>query len=180
MSRKSLAPATRVLKPKAATADVARLQRLDKDLSWRLYEVRTLYGEDRMSAEDAFKILDQLNRQRQATRRDLGRAKARLEDAERSAAAEERWATWTIEQKRAWIRAHTTAILVHPVGKGSFEAGVEIHYRPGHPTDRVNSTRQGCRGATRRLENCTRLPPRGAFSCRPQLTVLAGGALTCR
>ena len=49
----------------------------------------------------------------------------------RSAAAEERWATRTIEQKRVWIRAHTTAILVHPVGRGSFEPGVEIQYRDG-------------------------------------------------
>lgn len=114
-------------------AGVARLQTLDKDLSCRLYEVRILYSEDRVSAEDPFKILDQLNRQRQATRRDLGRARTRLDEAERSTAAEERWTTWTIEQKRAWIRAHTTAILVHPVGKGSFEPGVEIQYRQGAP-----------------------------------------------
>ena len=95
------------------------LKRLDTELTWRLYEVRTHYSEDRMSAENAFKILDQLNRQRQDTGWDLGRARSRLEDAERSAAAEERWATWAIEQKRAWIRAHTTALLVHPSARAA-------------------------------------------------------------
>jgi site-specific DNA recombinase len=123
---------------KAAAADVARLQRVDKDLGWRLYEVRTLYSEDRMSAEDAFKILDQLNRQRQATRRDLGRAKTRLEDAERSAAAEERWATWDHRTEAGLDPRPHHRHPGPPRRQGQLRTRCRDPVPPGHPTARVN------------------------------------------
>jgi hypothetical protein len=35
---------------------VTHLKRLDTDLTWRLYEVRTLYSEDRMSTQGLCKV----------------------------------------------------------------------------------------------------------------------------
>lgn len=111
-----------------AVDEVARLRKIERDLTWRLDEVRTAAQEDRLALEDAFRLLDAVRRQRESARRSLASARSRLAEAERATAAQERWETWTMDQRRAWIRDHTSAILIHPTGPGRREHGVEIRY----------------------------------------------------
>jgi hypothetical protein len=115
---------------KRAAEEVARLEKVGRDLTWRSEEVRTAIQEDRLVMEDALPLLDSLRKRRQANGRALTAARERLAVAERSTAPREHWDSWTMDQKRSWIRSHTKAIFAQPIGRGRRNVvGVEIQER---------------------------------------------------
>jgi site-specific DNA recombinase len=102
-----------------AKADVARLTRRDRDLTWRLLDARTAYQEDRLDSADAFPILDALRRDQTKVQSELAAARLRQEEAERSSVAQDRWNTWTRQQQRAWIKARVQAVIIRPATPGA-------------------------------------------------------------
>lgn len=88
----------------------------------RLYVLHVKHDRREVGESDFYRTLDTLRRQATALQRAYEPALARLRAMQGTEAAADRWESWSVDQRRAFIRSRLAAILVYPAtsrGRGA-------------------------------------------------------------
>jgi DNA invertase Pin-like site-specific DNA recombinase len=102
---------------KSLRDDLEKLLKEEHALKWKVDDAHGAYERDQLDAADYYQIIGRLRRRIKALTKAVTDTRIKLEFAERASAAEERWESWSIEERRAFIRSRVTAVVVKPVGK---------------------------------------------------------------
>jgi hypothetical protein len=85
-----------------------------REIEWRIVEIRTAYEEGLLAAEDYFASLKSLRRDLRVNEKAIGEAHAAAERAALATDARSRWESWKHEERRAFVLSRLSAVLVQP------------------------------------------------------------------